>query len=62
MFIGQLLKGCHREPVTDVTGVATPLKLAVCCLKSMGIATPVCGLARNDTFFYTVFTARQTEI
>ena len=55
MFIGQLLKGCHREPVTDVTGVAIPIKFADFTLKSMGIATPVCALARNDMFFLTAF-------
>ena len=38
-FVALLLKKCHREPVTDVTGVAIPFKFAACCLKSMGIAT-----------------------
>jgi hypothetical protein len=33
-------------------GVATPIKFAECCLKSMGITTPVCGLARNDMIFF----------
>ena len=47
-FIDLLLKDCHREPVTDVTGVAIPIKFADSALKSMGIATPVCALARND--------------
>ena len=28
--------------------VGIPIKFAECYLKSMGIATPVCGLVRND--------------
>ena len=32
-FVAQLLKYCHREPVTDVTGVAIPIEFAECRLK-----------------------------
>ena len=39
-------KACHSEPVTDVTGVGIrTLPLS----KRTRIATPVCGLARNDS-------------
>ena len=43
----------HREPVTDVTGVAIPIKSADSALKAMEIATAVCALPRNDTLFFT---------
>ena len=35
-------------------GVAIPIKFADSALKSMGIATPVCALARNDTLLLGV--------
>jgi len=34
-------------------GVAIPFKFADSSLKSMGIATPFCGMARNDVNFRT---------
>ena len=55
-FAALLLKDCHREPVTDVTGVAIPIKFAECylkCPKIHGIPTPVCALARNDSLLIT---------
>ena len=54
---GAVRKVCRCEPVTDVTGVAAPrlngnsLVLLPNCLKIRGIATPVCGLVRNDRLF-----------
>jgi hypothetical protein len=36
---------CHSEPVTDVTGVGIRNSMPK---KKKRIATPVCGLARND--------------
>ena len=54
---GAVRKACRCEPVTDVTGVAAPrlnensLVLLPNCLKIRGIATPVCGLVRNDRLF-----------
>ena len=41
---------CHREPVTDVTGVAIRILKALKTQLFYGerIATPVCALARND--------------
>jgi len=47
-FIDLLLKDCHREPVTDVTGVAIPIKFADSALKSMGIATLVLQSTANQ--------------
>jgi hypothetical protein len=48
----QQKKGCHCEPVTDVTGVAirSPLVRAWILLSRRGlrIPTPVCAPARND--------------
>ena len=44
-------KGCHCEPVTDVTGVAIRSPFGIFVIKTckgMRIATPVCALARND--------------
>ena len=54
-------KRCHCEPVTDVTGVAIPridVKSGIFnwkCLKIGGIATPVCGLVRNDIVLFGLF-------
>ena len=35
--------------------VAIPIKSAESCLKSKGIATPVCALARNDVEIWQLF-------
>ena len=43
-------KVCHSEPVTDVTGVGIPYRIATFS-KNQGIATPACGLVRNDNNF-----------
>ena len=42
---GALPLPCHSEPVTDVTGVGIRDPMPK---KKERIATPVCGLARND--------------
>ena len=46
----QLIKRTSSRTIPQ-NGVAIPIRFAVRCLKSKGIATPVCALARNDVVF-----------
>jgi len=52
MFAGLLLKRTSSRTSAH-TGVAIPIKFADSSLKSKEIATPFCGMARNDIFFFS---------
>ena len=55
-FVKAKQKHCHCEPVTDVTGVAISIIQRYTASNSMEIPTPVCALARNDSFLLCSFT------